>query len=212
MPRASHRAVVRWRPSRWLDVLWKFSGCPLAVTAALAFIVGALTPALWAQDSKTSEYRSKAHFLATFPSFVEWPQVAFPSSEAPFLICVRGDFSFGTSLAELARGASPHGKRVEVRWVHNDRDLRNCHIAFISRSESKRYTKLLQVLDGAGVLTVGETADFLERGGVISFSFEGEALQFEVNLVAADGAHLKINSRLLTLARRVVNRSGAAKG
>jgi hypothetical protein len=212
VPRTSHRAVERWRPSRWLHVPRKFSGGRLAISAAIAFIIGALTPTLWAQDSKASEYRSKAHFLATFPSFVEWPEVAFPSGEAPFLICVRGDFSFGTSLAELARGASPHGKRVEVRWVHNDQELRNCHIAFISRSESKRYAKLLQVLEGAGVLTVGETQGFLECGGAISFSFEREALQFEVNLVAADSAHLKINSRLLTLARRVVNRTGAAKG
>jgi YfiR/HmsC-like len=180
--------------------------------AGIAFIIAAPTTSVTAQNSKPTEYRSKAHFLATFPSFVEWPEIAFPSKDSPFLICVRGDFSFGTSLAELARDASPHGKRVEVRWVHNDQELRSCHIAFISRSESKRYAKLLQLLDGSGVLTVGETPDFLERGGAISFSFEGEALQFEVNLVAADSAHLKINSRLLTLARRVVNRTGAAKG
>ena len=212
MSRASHGALVSWRAARWLRVLRKFSRRAVAVTAGIAFIITAPTTPLSAQDSKPTEYRSKARFLATFPSFVEWPEIAFPSSEAPFLICVRGDFSFGTSLAELARGASPHGKRVEVRWVHNDQELRSCHIAFISRSESKRYAKLLQVLDGAGVLTVGETSDFLERGGAISFSFEGEALQFEVNLVAADSAHLKINSRLLTLARRVVNRTGAAKG
>jgi hypothetical protein len=175
-------------------------------------MIAVLTPSLCAQGSKATEYRSKAHFLATFPSFVEWPDIAFPSREAPFLICVRGDFSFGTSLAELARGASQHGKRVEVRWVHNDQDLRNCHIAFISRSESKRYAKLLQALNGAGVLTVGETEDFLECGGAISFSFERDVLQFEVNLVAADNAQLRINSRLLTLARRVVNRTEGAKG
>lgn len=180
--------------------------------AGIAFIIAAPATPVSAQDSKPTEYRSKAHFLATFPSFVEWPEFAFLSKEAPFLICVRGDFSFGTSLAELARDASPHGRRVEVHWVHNDQELRSCHIAFISRSESKRYAKVMQVLDGAGVLTVGETSDFLDRGGAISFSFEGEALQFEVNLVAADSAHLKINSRLLTLARRVVNRTGVAKG
>jgi YfiR/HmsC-like len=175
-------------------------------------IIAAPAPPLTAQNSKADEYRSKAHFLATFPSFVEWPEIAFPSPQAPFLICVRGDFSFGTSLAELARGASPRGRRVEVRWVHNDQELRNCHIAFVSRSESKRYGKILQVLDGVGVLTVGETKDFLRDGGAISFSFEREMLQFEVNLVAADNAHLKISSRLLTLARRVVNRGEAAKG
>src|SRR6202022_123613 len=136
-------------------------------------------------DSKVAEYRTKAHFLATFPSFVEWPEMAFPSPEAPFLICVRGDFSFGTTLAQLTRGGSPHGRRVEVRWVHKDQELRNCHIAFVSRSESKRYAKLLQALDGAGVLTVGETEDFLRDGGAITFWFERGALSLGSNLAPA---------------------------
>jgi hypothetical protein len=166
---------------------------------------------LAAQQSTTTEYRAKANFLATFPSFVDWPESAFPSAEAPFLICVRGDFSFGTGLAEVARGASSPGRRVEVRWVHKDQELRACHIVFVSRSESKRYTKLLQALEGAGVLTVGETDDFLAAGGAIAFSFERETLQFEVNLVAADSARLKISSRLLVLARRVRNQTEAAK-
>jgi hypothetical protein len=81
----------------------------------------------------------------------------------------------------------------------------------VSRSESKNYAKLLQAVEGAGVLTVGETPDFLAAGGIISFAVEREALQFEVNLVAADNARLKISSRLLGLARRVVNRNAGAK-
>jgi hypothetical protein len=124
---------------------------------------------------------------------------------------VRGDFSCGTALAEFARGASPHGRRVDVKWVHKDQELRDCQIGFVSRSESKRYAKVLQAVQGAGVLTVGETPDFLAAGGIISFA-ERDLLQFEVNLVAADGARLKISSRLLTLARRVVTRTEGAKG
>ena len=184
----------------------------LVFAAACCLFTYAPTLPAIAQDSTPAEYRSKAGFLAAFPSFVDWPDSAFSSSEAPFLICVRGDFSFGTSLADLARGASPHGRHVEVRWVHKDQDLLSCHIAFISRSESKRYTKVLQILDRTGVLTVGETDNFLGAGGVISFSSERETLQFEVNLMAAETAHLKISSRLLALARRVVNRTEAAKG
>jgi len=179
-------------------------------TAAVWLLIA--VPPVLAQNSTAAEYRNKASFLAAFPSFVEWPDSAFTSTQSPFVICVRGDFSFGTSLAELARGASPHGRRVEVHWVHKDQDLRTCHIAFISHSELRRYTKLLHVLEGAGVLTVGETDDFLTAGGAISFSSGREALQFEVNLNAADAAHLKISSRLLAIARRVMSRTEAAKG
>jgi hypothetical protein len=181
----------------------------LGFTLVACLLASAPLP-LFAQQSTAAEYRSKANFLATFPSFVEWPDAVFSSEQSPFVICVRGDFSFGTSLAELARSSSPHGRRVEVRWVHKDEELRNCHIAFISRSEAKRYAKLLQAVDG-GVLTVGETPDFLAAGGIISFTVESEALQFEVNLLAADSARLKISSRLLALARRIVHRLEGAK-
>jgi len=158
-----------------------------------------------------AEYRGKAHFLATFPSFVDWLDAVFSSEQSLFVLCARGDFSFGTSLAELASNSSPHGRRVEVRWVHKDLELRNCHVVFISRSESTRYAKLLQTVEDNGVLTVGETPDFLAAGAIISFTVENEALQFEVNLRGLNNARLKISSRLLALARRIVQRPDGAK-
>lgn len=162
--------------------------------------------------SVTQEYRIKATFLATFPSFIDWREEAFPGATAPFLVCVVGDFQFGTSLAEFTRTSSPHGRRVEVRWMHKDADLRKCHILFVSRSEAKRYAKVLQKVQGADVLTVGETTDFLNAGGALSFLFQNESLQFEVNLLAATEAHLRISSKLLALARRVVGKAEASKG
>jgi hypothetical protein len=205
--RASHRGLL---PADSFECQG-LSKAALALAAAIASLLTGVALPLTAQESTVAEYRSKAHFLATFPSFVDWPESVFPSTESPFLICVRGDFSFGTSLAERTRGASPHGRRVDVKWVHKDQELRGCHVLFVSRSESKHYAKLLQAVEGAGVLTVGETPDFLAAGGIISFAVEREALQFEINLVAADNARLKISSRLLVLARRVVNRTAGAK-
>lgn len=166
---------------------------------------------LAAQESKASEYRSKANFLTTFPSFIEWPETTFASPQAPFLICVRGDFSFGTTLAEQARSAQPHGRHVDVRWVHNDQQLLGCHVLFVSRSESKDYAKVLRPVSSKEILTVGETPDFLAAGGMISFQVERDTLQFEVNLIATENARLKISSRLLTLARRVLSKTEAAK-
>jgi YfiR/HmsC-like len=151
-----------------------------------------------------------------FLDFVEWPEAAFTSSRAPFVVSIRGDFSFGTSLAEIAGGSSPQGRRVEVRWLHDDQKLRSCHLLFVSRSESKRYRKILQAVAGADVLTIGETPDFLNAGGAISFLVqsedkEGQALQFEVNLPAAKATHLRISSNLLAVARRVVTSPEANK-
>jgi hypothetical protein len=164
-----------------------------------------------AQSSVPAEYRIKANFLAMVPSFIDWPEDAFPSAQAPILVCVLGEFSFGINLAQAVQGVTPHGRRVEIQSKHRDQELRSCHILFVSRSETKRYERVLQAVQGAEVLTVGETPDFLKAGGALSFSFERETLQFEVNLLAANSAHLKISSRLLALARQVWNNAEAVK-
>jgi uncharacterized protein DUF4154 len=156
------------------------------------------------QGSMRDEYRTKASYLATFPSFIEWPETAFSSPDAPFLVCVLGDFRFGTALAEFARSSSPHGRRIDIRWARNNENLRLCHILFISNSEAKNYTKILKIVQRADTLTVGETTDFLSAGGMLSFLFQNESLQFEVNLVMANEAHLQMSSKLLALAHRVV--------
>lgn len=153
--------------------------------------------------AQSPEYRAKASFLAAFPNFVEWPEGTFSSEKAPVLLCIFGDFSFGTSLAELTRASSIHGRSVEVRWMHKEQELRSCQILFVSHSEAGRYARILKTLQGASVLTVGETEDFLENGGAIRFLVDEDRLQFEVNLNAAVAAHLRISSTMLALAHQV---------
>lgn len=164
-----------------------------------------------AQQASSDEYRQKANFLAVFPSFVEWPASAFPSAQAPLFICVFGDFSFGTYLAELTRGLLIRARRVEIRWVRNEQALRTCHILLVSRSEGKRYAKIFNGIRGASVLTVGETPDFMARGGAIDLLIEEDRLQFEVNMGAANDAQLRISSNMLALAQHVVTKMEAAK-
>jgi hypothetical protein len=168
-------------------------------------------PASRSREERLNEYQAKASFLAAFPKFVEWPPDAFSAEQSPLLLCVFGDFSFGTSLAEATRGTSIRGRHVEVRWARKEQDLRACHILFVSRSEGKRYGSIFKSIQGANVLTVGETSDFLASGGAIDFLIAEDKLQFEVNIGAASDAHLRISSNMLALARHVISRTEAAK-
>jgi hypothetical protein len=163
-----------------------------------------------AQTSPSSEYHAKAHFLSKFPIFIEWPTNALPTGNAPFRICIFGDFPFGTSLTENTRGIAIHEKPIEIRWIHRQLELKSCQILFVSRSEQKRYREVLEAVRGQGVLTVGETPEFLDAGGIVSFTMQQEMLQFDVNLYEASKARLKISSQMLSLARRIV-RAGPAK-
>jgi hypothetical protein len=102
------------------------------------------------------QYDAKAKFLSIAPGFVEWPTSAFKSPNSPLQICVHGDFSFGTSLAELTRTSTLNGHRMEVKWARRDQDLPACQILFVSRSAAKRYDKALDAVKNSISLTVGE--------------------------------------------------------
>lgn len=166
---------------------------------------------LEAQISTTAEFRTKANFLAKVPNFIEWSAEALPPGPSPFLICILGDFSFALPLAESVRGKTIQEKQIEVRGVSKEQELHSCHILFVSHFERKSYARMLGSVRGQNVLTIGETPEFLDAGGILGFSMQGETLQFDVNLREANRAHLKISSRLLALARHVVNPTEAAK-
>lgn len=179
----------------------------IAVTTSSVFCLPGFS-----QTTLTAEYRSQALALSRIPAFVEWPANAFASPDEPFRICGYGKFPFAFFLSELTRVDKAQGRRVEVLWVHKESEMRHCQVLFTSQSEQKNYGKILAALRGAAVLTVGETSDFEESGGMLEFNYENDVLHFEVNLAPANEAHLKISSRFLSLARKVVGSPGPVKG
>jgi len=56
-------------------------------------------------------------------------------------------------------------------------------------------------LQSRNVLVVGETETFLGLGGTINLYVELDSVKFAINLAAAERANLKINAKLLRLAK-----------
>jgi YfiR/HmsC-like len=181
------------------------------IFALLACLALAGEPALPAQR-EAGENDAKARFLANTPGFVEWPTSSFQTPTTPLLICVHGDFSFGTALAELTRGESIKGRRVEVKWVRNEQNLPGCQVLFVSRSASKRYGRVLDAVKESGALTIGEDPEFLKAGGMLNLEAVPRGLTFDVNLDAVVRGHLKLSSQLLSLARHVFRGTELARG
>lgn len=183
-----------------------------AIGWALWLAFGWASPLWAAQQDIAQEYVWKANFLARSASFVEWQTDSPLQAATVFRWCVYGNFSFGTALAEMTRDIVVDGKRSEVKWVHKETELASCQIIFVSRSEEKHYAKILDAARPGRALTVGETPTFLEAGGMVALLMDGKTPQFEVNLEPVGACRLKLSSRMLSLARRVVNQSTAAKG
>jgi hypothetical protein len=156
------------------------------------------------QSSAAGEYQVKAAFLYNFAKFVEWPSSSFSDATAPLRICVLGQDPFGEELRDIANDKTVNGRKLQVSPVADLRAARTCHILFIASSEKAQVKQALEGLRGSDALTVGDTKGFVEQGGMINFVLENDRVRFEVNHKAADQAGLKVSSKLLNVARSVI--------
>ena len=172
---------------------------------AIVAVATALGPAV-APFAQTilPEAQIKAAFVLNFARYVEWPDRAFASRDAPLLICVVGRDTFGTALGAL-ENRQVHGRPVNVRSGLTVEESRGCHVVFVSDSEARRLTSLLRSLAGRPILTVSDAEGFIDSGGAIGIVPGDDRLQFEINRSVLEQAHLKASSQLLRLARTVLN-------
>ncbi|MFL6231652.1 MAG: YfiR family protein [Thermoanaerobaculia bacterium] len=180
---------------RWLAL------APLAVL--LAVPAAAAAPPV-------SEYDVKAAFLYNFAKFVEWPPDAFPDTSS-LKICVLDEDPFGKSLQAVTDEQVGEHKLIVTRTESLAKPA-GCQILFISRSEKERVRQILSAVKDAPVLTVGDTQGFADDGVIINFVLEGSKVRFEINMKSADQARIKISSKLLQLAKKIVPNPGARPG
>jgi hypothetical protein len=171
-----------------------------------AFLLGVLLAFLpaGAFPQAASEYDIKAAFLYNFTKFVEWPPQAFPAQSSQLKVCVLGENPFGKILESVIEGEEVQGRRLSFLRVDVLHNPGFCHVLFISRSERERIPAILTAVQGSPVLTVSEMDGFLEKGGAINFKVQDGKVRFEINQGAAERAGLKMSSKLLRLATRVI--------
>ena len=151
-----------------------------------------------------TEYRLKAAFLLNFARFVEWPPANFSENTTPLAVGILGEDPFGSILDQTLEGEEAQGRGLLVHRGRALEELPPCHVIFICRSEEKDLPEILARLRQRGVLTISEVDGFTEMGGMINFIEENQRIRFEVNQDTAEREALKISSKLLRLASRVV--------
>ncbi|MGB6199197.1 MAG: YfiR family protein [Candidatus Acidiferrales bacterium] len=153
---------------------------------------------------------AEAACVINLSRFIEWPSSAFENPRAPFVIGVIGKNPFGLDLARLAWQASADGRAIEVREFRAGDDLRGCQILFIGWPSQRLVAQILTSLEGSSVLTVSDADGFLNWGGMIEFSHQGEQVRFAVNDTAVKHAGIKASANLLNLASHVIESAGVA--
>jgi hypothetical protein len=176
-------------------------------TAALLAGVLAVGSALPQTDAavRVPERSIKAAYLYKFAGYVEWAPERFPARAAPIEIGVSGDPALAQELASITIGRTIEGRPIAAREIGASDAVEGLEILFVAGPESSALERLLA--DAAAgsepILTVTEAAGEPPPGSMINFVVDRERVRFEVDLDAAERDGVKLNSRLLAVARRV---------
>ncbi len=174
-------------------------------------LLGLLFSAMHGQaQSIQDEYRVKAAFLFHFAQLVTWPPN--PPSDGPhsFLLCTVDGDPFQGALETMIAGKQIGSRKIHIRHVMYNQ-INECTMLFIGQNEDHSLKPFLARLGNASILTVGESDDFLDAGGMIQFLMEGKRIRFAINQRAAESVKITISSQLLLLASKVIGPAEAGR-
>jgi len=169
---------------------------------------------------QSREHQIKAAFLYNFVQFTEWPAGKL-SEPNTITIGLLGEHPFGDAFDPIKdktvknqrliiknlgrfRKSFPQNDAGKLEFANYIEQLRKCHVLFICDSEREDFKAIIDAVKSCGVLTVGETADFLDFNGIITFIPGTDKTVFEVNQKVCEQEGLKISSKVLRLARKVI--------
>ena len=153
----------------------------------------------YAHTQERLEYKVKAAFLYNFAKFVEWPDLQENDPTLPFILGVLGGDPFGPEL-DIISSKNINGRHILIKRFQTIDDVTACNMLFIGLSRPAMLKEALKKIHGQPILSIGETEDFAQSGGIIGFVEKQNRIRFEINLKAAQSAGLNISSKLLKLA------------
>lgn len=154
-----------------------------------------------AHGAEFTEDQIKAVYLFNFAEFIRWPDSAFSEIPEAFHFCALDEQSpIIRILKKVIIGETARGRKLVFRRINNQDDLKGCHLLYFQAGEHSKLTRLLPELKGRNILTVGDTKDFADRGGMIGIARRNRHLHPVINVQRLKQAGLKASAKLLRLA------------
>lgn len=171
---------------------------------AFAGVLGLTISTCQAEEKPFPEYQVKAACLVKFLEFVKWPDGTFPKADTPYRVGVLGPDPYGANLDQVA-GRPIGGRKVIVTRGNTVEEMRGCHLVVISpQLKDREKMDAIVQLHKEKSLTVGDKPGFVQEEGMIEMLVEENKVRFRINEGSAKKAGLKIDSRLLGLAKSVI--------
>lgn len=197
------RLYGRTRHRACAPLMWASTASVQGV-AVVAIALLALCNTATGQTAVASDAQVKAAYLHKLPGFIEWPPEGFASPSSPIVIGLVDADAVYEELRRQVSGRAIQGRAVELRRVEHDATIMTLHVLFIGSKEPRETRRLLDKATGRPVLTITSSSSILETSAVLNLVELDGRIRVEASLPAAAKARLKLSSRLLSVASRVV--------
>lgn len=169
-----------------------------AATIATVFAVAVLISSASALDEQP-EFVVKTAFIYNFLKFTQWPNNTFAKPESPIVVCTIGSDPYGGALDVLT------SKHIDSHPITLERSvsasaLGACNAVIGGGQGPSQTLAAMGTLKTRPVLTIGDSADFVNAGGVIGLVNVDRQIRFQINVAALHRSGLSISSQLLKIA------------
>jgi len=166
----------------------------------LVLALAALPMKSLAVSQSHSEEEVKAAFIYNFTKFIDWPVQA--DQKDRLIIGYWGNGNMMNALKALD-GRKTGQKIIVVKNISHPCELDGINVLVI---EGRKFfdRKILDRLVKRNVLTISQGLEAVSRGIIIGLFKEENRIRFAVNLKVAKESRLTISSRLLSLAKKVI--------
>ena len=115
-------------------------------------------------------------------------------------ICVLGKTTVTEQLYRIQE--KREGFKIERKSL--DSQMEGCHILFITSDHTLNIKAILNKIKDLSILSISPIKGFSKEGGVVTFLFQGQKVNLEINLAAMKRANIQIRSDVLRL-MKVIN-------
>lgn len=165
---------------------------------ALALLV--IAPLALAQR-QAPEPELKAAILANMLLFVDWPARGGQATDR-LTVCYLDAGPVSTALGRLD-GKLFKGKPLQIMRV-DVATMGRCHALYVSPLEAASLPRIVSHSHATGMLLAGDSPGYLQRGVMLNLEIDGGRVVFDIDLRSARLAGLSVSSKVLRLARQVL--------
>jgi hypothetical protein len=182
--------------------------CPAAILGSVLAALLLAMPVFGAEEHAKNPHEVIAKYLRAFTAYVIWPTNSPAANSQPWRIAVLGNDPFDGVLEQVVKNNPVGSREFQIIHASSVEDLPACDVIYLATKKSEVAEKWLAEIGRRPVLTVGETADFLELGGMVQMVTVVESrnatVRFSVNLDSTKARGFTMRAAMLEKALRIV--------